>query len=247
MSNQYEEWWARDKEKIIADFKRAFLKIEATLPGSCRKMLLAHDASPGMAITAERLAIAAGHGEKFKTANLIYGTLAKKISKLIGLPPHPVTRTYMLAKWQGAQKDEKGHGQWILHDEVAQALEELGWVSTKNSSPQQDYPIPLGVEKPKEVVLQTTQRECDPLVRDWVLRATNVICECCEQEAPFDLSDGSPYLEVHHIRHLANDGSDTVLNTVALCPNCHRELHHGKRKEELVENLYARISRLKRE
>lgn len=243
MLGRYEEWWARDKEEIVADFKRAFLEIEAVLPDSCRKMLLAHYASPGMAISTERLAIVAGFGEKFKTANLLYGTLAKGISKVLGLPPHPVARTYMLAEWHGEQKDEKGHGQWILYDEVAFALEELGWV-IKNSNSEQDYPVPPGIEKPKEIVLQTSQRERDPLVRNWVLRTANGICECCEQEAPFESSDGSLYLEVHHIRHLANDGSDTVSNAVALCPNCHRELHHGKHKDELVASLYARISRL---
>src|SRR3989338_4229025 len=118
MLSQYEEWCARDKKEIITDFKRAFLKIEAVLPDSCRKMLFAHYASPRMAISAERLAIAAGYGEKFKTANLLYGTLAKRISKVLGLPSHPVARTYMLAEWHGEQKDEKGHGQWILYDEV---------------------------------------------------------------------------------------------------------------------------------
>lgn len=247
MLSQYEEWWARDRKQIVADFKMAFLKIEPKLPYSCKKMLLAHYASPGMAMSAEHLAIAAGYGKKFKTANLHYGSLAKRISGVVGLPPHPVARTYMLAEWRGEQKDENGHGQWILYDEVAQAIEELGWANIKSNASQQDFPIPLGVEKPKEMVSQTIQRERDPLVRDWVLRAAHGICECCEQEAPFELNDGLPYLEVHHIRHLANEGSDTVSNTVALCPNCHRELHHGKHKDELVENLYACVPRLKRE
>lgn len=246
MLGQYEEWWARDRKRIVADFKMAFLKIEPKLPYSCKKMLLAHYASPGMAISAEHLAIAAGYGKKFNTANLLYGSLAKRISGIVGLPPHPVARTCMLAEWRGELNDENGHGQWILYDEVAEALEELGWVG-KSGVYQQDDPVPIGIEKPKEIVSQTIQRERDPLVRDWVLRAAHGICECCEQEAPFELNDGLPYLEVHHIRHLANEGSDTVSNTVALCPNCHRELHHGKHKDELVENLYACIPRLKRE
>lgn len=247
MLSQYEKWWARDRKEIVADFKMAFVKIEPKLPYSYKKMLSAHYASPGMAISTERLAIAAGYGKKFKTANLHYGSLAKRISGIVGLPPHPVARTYMLAEWKGDQKDENGHGQWILYDEVAQALEELGWVSGKNSAYQQDDPVPIGIEKPKEIVSQTIQRERDPLVRDWVARAANGICECCEKPAPFEISDGSPYLEVHHIRHLANNGSDTVSNAVAICPNCHRELHHGKHKDKLVENLYACIPRLMRE
>ena len=53
-------------------------------------------------------------------------------------------------------------------------------------------------------------------------------CERCLQPAPFlRRKDGSPYLEVHHRKQLADDGEDTVANAEALCPNCHRELHYG--------------------
>ncbi|WP_258000386.1 HNH endonuclease [Pseudomonas aeruginosa] len=33
------------------------------------------------------------------------------------------------------------------------------------------------------------------------------------------------HTETHHIEWLANGGEDTVENTVALCPNCHRKMH----------------------
>jgi hypothetical protein len=38
-----------------------------------------------------------------------------------------------------------------------------------------------------------------------------------------------------------------LTNTVALCPNCHRELHFGENARGLVSRLYARIARLVRE
>ncbi|WP_330847424.1 HNH endonuclease signature motif containing protein [Alicycliphilus denitrificans] len=41
-------------------------------------------------------------------------------------------------------------------------------------------------------------------------------------------SDGTPYLKVHHRVHLAHGGPDTVANTLALCPNCHRLRHFGR-------------------
>lgn len=53
-------------------------------------------------------------------------------------------------------------------------------------------------------------------------------CEGCRRAAPFlRRSDDTPYLEVHHVVQLAHGGEDTVENAVALCPNCHRERHHG--------------------
>ena len=47
----------------------------------------------------------------------------------------------------------------------------------------------------------------------------------CEQEAPFKNTKGEPYLETHHVVWIAKGGEDTIENTVALCPNCHRKMH----------------------
>ena len=61
-----------------------------------------------------------------------------------------------------------------------------------------------------------------------VLERANGICESCNMPAPFNRSsNGTPYLEVHHITFLADGGRDTVDNAEALCPNCHRRKHHG--------------------
>lgn len=60
------------------------------------------------------------------------------------------------------------------------------------------------------------------------LYRANGKCGSCGSAAPFNRSsDGSPFLEVHHIKPLARGGEDTVANAVALCPNCHRKEHHG--------------------
>jgi 5-methylcytosine-specific restriction endonuclease McrA len=61
-----------------------------------------------------------------------------------------------------------------------------------------------------------------------VLERANGVCEKCKKKAPFNrASDGTPYLEVHHLIFLSNGGEDTIENTLALCPNCHREFHFG--------------------
>ena len=61
-----------------------------------------------------------------------------------------------------------------------------------------------------------------------VLLRANGRCENCGGEAPFRRkSDGSPYLEVHHKKRLADGGEDTVENAIAVCPNCHRFAHYG--------------------
>ena len=61
-----------------------------------------------------------------------------------------------------------------------------------------------------------------------VLRRAEGHCEECSAVAPFfRKKDGTPYLEVHHRKRLADGGEDTVANAIAVCPNCHRQKHHG--------------------
>jgi len=64
-----------------------------------------------------------------------------------------------------------------------------------------------------------------------VLERSKGRCGCCNKRAPFArASDGSPYLEVHHIVSLSSGGEDAVENAIALCPNCHRNEHFGRPK-----------------
>ena len=71
----------------------------------------------------------------------------------------------------------------------------------------------------------STQYERNPLVSEYAKRRANGICQLCNLEAPFTNSKGEPYLETHHIIWLSKDGDDSIENTVALCPNCHRKMH----------------------
>ena len=64
-----------------------------------------------------------------------------------------------------------------------------------------------------------------PWVAENAKRRAKGKCELCQAPAPFNKPGGSPYLETHHIEWLANGGADTVENTVALCPNCHKKMH----------------------
>jgi HNH endonuclease len=57
-------------------------------------------------------------------------------------------------------------------------------------------------------------------------------------------NDGLPFLEVHHIVPLAENGDDTLANAAALCPMCHRELHFGALRFEKREALANRINSL---
>lgn len=105
---------------------------------------------------------------------------------------------------------------------------------------------PSGNLSPKSTTASITQYQRDPSVKAWVLRHAKGLCECCGHQAPFNGSDGLPFLEVHHVQQLSDKGPDTISNAVALCPNCHREIHYGLNAKQLVEKLYVNIARLVR-
>lgn len=105
-------------------------------------------------------------------------------------------------------------------------------------------PKPGGIKEPEKTYSNVTNYARDPKVKAWVLKEARGRCECCSTDAPFTTAEGEPFLEVHHLRLLADGGSDTVSNAVALCPNCHREMHYGINKTTLVSSMYKKISRL---
>jgi hypothetical protein len=76
----------------------------------------------------------------------------------------------------------------------------------------------------------------NPAVRQSVLLRAAGRCEWC-QEPGFTMDDGSVFLETHHVVPLSEDGPDTIHNVVALCPDHHREAHHGAGRQTMRELL----------
>lgn len=79
--------------------------------------------------------------------------------------------------------------------------------------------------KPGTHTLSVQVVDRNPYVAEYVRRRANGRCELCKKRAPFRDHKGIPCLEMHHIDPLSGGGRDTIQNTVALCPNCHRKMH----------------------
>jgi 5-methylcytosine-specific restriction protein A len=75
------------------------------------------------------------------------------------------------------------------------------------------------------------------VVREYVLRAADGVCQGCGEDAPFVGEDGEPYLDVHHLHRRSDGGADHPDNVVALCPNCQRWVHYGEDGEEFNREL----------
>lgn len=108
-------------------------------------------------------------------------------------------------------------------------------------SPPKGQPNPLRTQCTSERIPR------DPAVKAWVLETAKGDCEMCKLPGPFVTVDGENFLEVHHVRWLSQNGSDTITNAVALCPNCHREAHYGSDPKEFIRILLERVNRIKLE
>lgn len=96
-----------------------------------------------------------------------------------------------------------------------------------------------------KAIRQVEVFERNPYVVAAALKKSKGRCGCCGN-AGFKRQDGGVYLEVHHVKRLADGGSDKLENAAAVCPNCHRELHHGtkKAKRRLISQLRANLRHL---
>jgi predicted HNH restriction endonuclease len=145
-------------------------------------------------------------------------------------------------------------GIWDLTD-TAPAVEDLSPILC-NSSGELEEQIsrispstsrPKGQRIPHKTSTTTETYSRDARIAAFVLNEAAGACEACGKPSPFYKDNGKPYLEVHHLRRLADGGSDTVENAIAVCPNCHRELHYGENRDALKVLVYSKVARLMEE
>ena len=57
---------------------------------------------------------------------------------------------------------------------------------------------------------------------------------------------GSPYLEPHHIKRVADGGPDHPASVAAICPTCHRLVHHGQDGAKLNKELEKYVATIEK-
>ena len=132
----------------------------------------------------------------------------------------------VLDKYRGYQNiNSDNEKEWFqlvnLDENIEKSLKDSSEVRKERLKERSD-------KKPKVCTFDRSEFIRNPDVIAEVLFRANGKCEKCRKEAPFiRKSNGTPYLEVHHLKHLADGGDDSVENAIAVCPNCHREYHFG--------------------
>lgn len=113
-------------------------------------------------------------------------------------------------------------------EQVREDLNKAVSISNRSSSAERRKRLQAADAMPKKVAVTTYTFIRNPDVISEALDRAKGHCEGCHKPAPFFRRNTNlPFLEVHHIIPLANEGPDTLDNVQALCPNCHRKAHYG--------------------
>ncbi|MBW8327604.1 MAG: HNH endonuclease [Thiobacillus sp.] len=106
---------------------------------------------------------------------------------------------------------------------------------------QKAYAAGAAQATPNAAVSKRSLYKRSQAVKSYVLARAKGICESCRNPAPFKKKSGHPYLEPHHTRQLSDDGLDSPQWVGAICPTCHRRIHHGEDGEEINRQLVIYI------
>ena len=109
----------------VAEYVTAFRALESRITPKQRRMLELHHAAPGRVMSSTRLAEEAGFAS-FNAANLQYGSLAGEVCKQLAVSLETELGILVTFVHPGAASNE--HWLWVMRPNVAQALEDLGWV-----------------------------------------------------------------------------------------------------------------------
>jgi hypothetical protein len=111
----------------VDDYARALLACEPTITVKQRELLRLHHAAPARVASATRLAELVGY-DGYTGVNLQYGKLAAAIGDALGIRVDPRVAVGLLVEFVSPDFVENAHWLWVLRPNVAQALEQIGWV-----------------------------------------------------------------------------------------------------------------------
>ncbi len=194
-------------------------------------------------ISSERLAVLNSHISKFQPGEeeiYLVGDKGQRFANLLSIAaleelslPLPVGCLVKTSDGSPMKKRSRAGGWSYVHQlpewlgteatVIQEAVEKELEDGLRNSAASSDSARRERLSKAKRIperiqVLSVGYRR-NPDVIIEVLKRANGVCELCHGDAPFlRASDGTPYLEVHHIETLARGGEDVAENALALCP-----------------------------
>lgn len=205
---------------------------EAEIKEKQFEMLRAQYGTPSQAVTASELASLVGY-DHFLPVNSLYGRLGRLLAE--ELEQRPKKQSGKSKHWwsvlSAGESTNRGFV-WKMHPQLAEALEELGWVE--------------GEEQvlPEEISSSSTDSFREGMVREVRVNAyersssarrrciEHYGCQCyvCGFEFEERYGEaGQGLIHVHHEEPLAKVGQEQKVDPIddlkPVCPNCHAIIH----------------------
>ena len=223
-----------DKILFSSDYVSGLRAIESSMSEPQRQLLQEQYYSPNLTATATQL------GEilniKYGGVNSLYGRLGKLFSKENGVKPshQKIDEPRWWSILSNGYKDHKsGNFFWEMRSEVAEALEKLGWVTSKNPVlrvfPDEVNETEIFQEGAVRQILVNAY-ERSPQARQKCIDHYGESCFVCE----FNFGEvfgelGKGFIHVHHLLPLSEIAEeyevDPVKDLRPVCPNCHAMIH----------------------
>ena len=109
----------------VEEYQRVLARLQAELPERHVELLRAHYRSPRHTATAAQLAEAVGYAG-WRAVNLQYGKLGKRLRESLDCQLEGQA-SYAIATFVSPGTASNAEWLWVMHPELAQALEQLGW------------------------------------------------------------------------------------------------------------------------
>jgi hypothetical protein len=127
----------------MEDYRQSLVHVE--IAENQRRWLIAHYYSPDATVSMPQLALALGYADH-SAADSAYGALARKVADALPSTTYDLggenDGNWHLALATLVERDDLEERQWRLRDEVAQAMQELGWVEARDTGTSDAIDLP---------------------------------------------------------------------------------------------------------
>lgn len=126
---------SREFATLVVQYTKALRSIELKISLKVRSILQGHFHAVNRRLSVLEMGqIAEYKGPR--AASLPYGLFGARLSKALGQEPPTPDNISVFAEWDST-KDKRGHGGWVMYEEMAAALEDIGWATSETDETSQ--------------------------------------------------------------------------------------------------------------
>ncbi len=218
-----------EKRPTVADYLTGLNNLGNKVSEQHRELLKALYRFPDRTATTVQLAKAVG-ASRYNVVNQKLGRLGRLFCEEMGIEPdsRPDDTARWWKVWSRGWQAADGF-RWQMLEEVAEAIESIGWVER-----QSPFPFPEEVHsmfrEGERISIVVNRYERDPRLRQLAILIHGVHCSVCRMDFKAlygDVAEG--LIHVHHLQPLASVRIDHEVEPYAelrpVCPNCHAVIH----------------------